>query len=74
MLIDLFGLTAAEARLASALSMGHSLESAAHFLGLSVETVRTYLKSIFHKVGVSRQAELARLLASLPAADGTTSD
>lgn len=71
MLVNLFGLTAAEARLASALSLGHTVESAAHLLGLSVETVRSYLKSIFHKVGVSRQADLTRLLASLPSVETT---
>lgn len=65
-LVELFGFTPAEARLASALACGHSLESAAQLLGLSVQTERTYLKSIFRKAEVNRQQDLVRLLSSLP--------
>jgi DNA-binding CsgD family transcriptional regulator/PAS domain-containing protein len=65
MLAALFGLTDAEARLASALSAGHSLESAAAMLGIRQATARTELKSVFRKAGVSRQQDLVRLLTSL---------
>lgn len=68
-LIELFGFTPAEAKLASALSRGHSLESAAQLLGLSVQTERSYLKSIFRKAEVNRQQDLAQLLASLPSTE-----
>lgn len=62
---ELFGLTDAEVRLATALSEGHSLESAAATLQVQVATARSHLKSIFHKVGVNRQQDLIRLLTSL---------
>lgn len=62
---ELFGLSAAEARLASALSSGHSVESAGALLGIQEATVRSELKSIFRKLGVSRQQDLVRLLTSV---------
>jgi DNA-binding CsgD family transcriptional regulator len=65
MLMGLYGLTEAEARLASALSGGHNLESAARALGIRMTTVRSELKSVFRKVGVNRQQDLVRLLTSL---------
>jgi len=65
MLTTLFGLTDAEARLASALSAGHSLESAGALLRIRPATARSELKSVFHKTGVSRQQDLVRLLTSL---------
>ena len=67
MLAGVYGLTEAEARLASALSAGHSVESAAADLGVQVTTARSQLKSVFRKVGVNRQQDLVRLLASLRA-------
>jgi DNA-binding CsgD family transcriptional regulator len=65
MLGGVYGLTEAEARLASALSAGHSIESAAANLGVQVTTARSQLKSVFRKVGVNRQQDLTRILASL---------
>ena len=65
MLVALFGLTEAEARLASALSAGHSLESASALLGIRPATARDELKAVFRKTGVSRQQDLVRLLTSL---------
>ena len=65
MLVAVFGLTDAEARLASALSAGHSLESAAATLGIRQATARSELKSVFHKLRVNRQQDLVRLLTSL---------
>jgi len=67
MLAGVYGLTDAEARLASALSAGHSIESAAANLGVQVTTARSQLQSVFRKVGVNRQQDLIRLLASLRA-------
>lgn len=58
----LFGLTGAEARIASALASGISLEKAAVTLGISLHTARTQLKSAFAKTGTSRQAELVALI------------
>lgn len=61
----LFDLTPAEIRTAAALLDGHSVQSAAQLLGISGETVRSHLKSVFRKVGVSRQQDLVRILAEL---------
>jgi DNA-binding CsgD family transcriptional regulator len=65
MLVSLYGLTETEARLASALSGGHSVESAASLLRIQPTTARTHLKSVFRKTGTSRQQDLVRLLTSL---------
>lgn len=59
----LFDLTPAEARVARRIAEGKSTEETASALKLSRETVRWYLKAIFAKTGVSRQAELCALLA-----------
>jgi len=61
-----FGLTPAEARVAAAIAGGASIASVAKARALSVETIRSQLRSIFLKVGVSRQADLARVLCTLP--------
>ncbi len=64
-LSGLFDLTPAEARLAREVAIGASMETAAATLGLSIETVRTYLKRVMAKTGTRRQAELAVLLSGL---------
>jgi len=56
------GITRAEARLASMLADGVSLEESAAALLVSIQTVRSQLKSVFAKTGVTRQAELVALL------------
>lgn len=62
----LYGLTIAEAKLASLLVDGATLEHAASTLQVSIQTVRCQLKAIFAKTGVNRQAELvARLLTDM---------
>jgi DNA-binding CsgD family transcriptional regulator len=53
-----FHLTQAEARLASQLASGDSLNTVCERLGIVKETGRNQLKSIFAKTGTSRQAEL----------------
>ena len=53
-----FGLSPAEARLVALLIAGASLRSCAKALGITYETARTYLKSVFYKTGTHRQAEL----------------
>lgn len=57
-----FALTPAEARLASILMTGTSLEEAGDRLGISANTAKTQLKAIFSKTGTSRQGELIRVL------------
>lgn len=65
-LMDLFGLSAAEARLARALCHGDSLEDYAADHGLKLPTVKTQLRSIFSKTGTERQASLIRLISGVP--------
>ncbi len=59
-----FGLTPSEIALCRRLLLGESVVDAAEQLGITQETVRTRLKTIFQKTGTSRQAELILLLAS----------
>lgn len=65
MLTKVYGLTDTEARLASALSGGHSIESAAALLRMKPATARFHLKAVFRKMGVGRQQDLVRALTSL---------
>ena len=67
-LAQLFGLTPAEALLASELARGYSLDEAAGHLNVSRNTARSQLQSIFMKTGVNRQGELVRMLLSSAAA------
>jgi DNA-binding CsgD family transcriptional regulator len=60
-----FGLTAAEARLASIIAEGLNPEQAATALGLSPATTRNQLKGIFDKTDTHRQSELVALLSRL---------
>jgi DNA-binding CsgD family transcriptional regulator len=53
-----FDLTPAEARLVVHLVRGRSLKSSAKAFGVSYETVRRQVKSVFHKTGAHRQSEL----------------
>jgi DNA-binding CsgD family transcriptional regulator len=64
-LVDAFGLTPAEARVAVASSAGKTTLETAHLLGLSPNTVKTHMRRVFAKTGTGRQAELARLVASM---------
>jgi len=59
-----FQLTPAEARLAQDLGLGSNLRQAADKACITYETARWYMKCIFRKTGVERQAELVRLLLS----------
>ena len=63
----LYGLTRAEASLASVLMQGTSVEHACASLGISTNTARTHLKRIFSKTGTARQGELISLLLCSPA-------
>lgn len=58
----LYGMTEAEARLTCGLLKGARLEDYAEGAGISMNTARTHLKSIFAKTETTRQAELIRLL------------
>jgi DNA-binding CsgD family transcriptional regulator len=58
----LFDLTPSEARIASALADGRSIDAISVDFGIARETVRSHLRSIFAKSGVSKQSSLVRLL------------
>jgi len=61
----MFGLSVAESRLALAVSEGGALPAIAETFGVSHSTLRSQLRSVFLKVGVRRQAELAALIARI---------
>jgi len=62
----LYGLTPAEGRVADMLLQGTEIPEAAARLGITLETCRLHVKRILAKTGASRQAELVRLMVSLP--------
>jgi DNA-binding CsgD family transcriptional regulator len=67
LLTDLFQLTPAELRLTELVTQGHTLEECSACLEISINTVRSQLRSVFCKTGTSRQAELACLIVRLGA-------
>ncbi len=66
-LMSWFGLTPAEAQLAERLANGERPEDIADDRQVSRETIKVQTRSIYEKVGVHRQAQLARLLLATPA-------
>jgi len=62
----LYDLSPAELRVASALLDGKSPEEFGQEAFLSLNTVRTQLKSLFRKTGTHRQSELVALLSRAP--------
>jgi DNA-binding CsgD family transcriptional regulator len=66
MIRALFGLSRAEARVAERLIQGDSPEQAAIALGVKTTTTRWHLASLYRKTGTNRQAQLVRLLMSVP--------
>lgn len=67
LLIDLYGLTPTEAKVAAHTLRGCSLEQAARDLGIAETTARTHLRHIFSKTNTSRQGELVSALLHGPA-------
>lgn len=61
----LYSLTTKESQLAESLLNGHTLEEYCADKHVSLNTVRSQLKSIYRKTDTSRQAELIRLLSRL---------
>jgi len=61
-LIQTFGLTRKEAGIAIALTNGLDLKEISNQKGVSLATVRTQLKGIFHKLGVNKQQDIIRIL------------
>jgi DNA-binding CsgD family transcriptional regulator len=65
-LVEFFGLSPAESRLAVALLAGKKLREIALDWGVQITTLRTQLSSILQKTGVTRQVDLIRLLSNVP--------
>jgi DNA-binding CsgD family transcriptional regulator len=61
-----FDLTKTEAALAQSLLDGKRLTDVAAGRHVSIETVRTQLRSLFRKTGATRQADLMRILLATP--------
>lgn len=66
-LMDLFGLSASEARLARAVASGDTVGEYCRNQGLRTPTVRTQLRAVFSKTGVERQVGLVRMIMGIPA-------
>jgi DNA-binding CsgD family transcriptional regulator len=65
LLRSLYHLSEKEAQLAIRLSAGERLEAVADDIGITYQSARTYLKAVFAKLGVNRQAELASVIQRL---------
>jgi len=65
-LMKALDLSRAEARLVSELCSGGTLVSAAKRIGISLNTAKTQLSSVFSKTGTTRQSELLALVSALP--------
>jgi DNA-binding CsgD family transcriptional regulator len=65
-LVEVYGLTRAQAEVARSLFNGQGVEETAAALGVSRNTVRTHLKHIFSRCDVKSQRELLHLLATGP--------
>ena len=65
-LASVYKLTRSEAQVAISLANGHSIDETANSSNHSAHTIRSQLKSVFRKTGVSRQSELIKLLLTGP--------
>lgn len=63
----IYGLTRTEARLATHLARGDTLEDYCVANAVTANTARTHLKRVFEKTGTRRQAQLVSLLSRSPA-------
>lgn len=64
-LVELFDLSASSARVAEAYLRVDSVKEAARELGISANTVKTHLATVYERTKCSRQSQLIRLLMSL---------
>ena len=68
---DMLGLSPAQSLVAAALAGGKTIHEVAAETGRSPTTIKWHIKNIFAKHGLSGQADLVRLVASLTDAPGT---
>ena len=67
LLMELFGLSRTEARVAASLATGASIDFTATLLCRSRNTIRSHARAIYEKTGVGGQAQLMALILSSPA-------
>lgn len=65
--LETFGLTRSEAAVAAMLGAGSSPDEIAEARKVSVSTVRTHIRSIYSKLQITRQGELAKIILALKA-------
>jgi DNA-binding CsgD family transcriptional regulator len=70
-LMRLYGLTPAEAKVAALIVRGTSARQAADDLAISYNTVKTHLKRVFAKTGTNGQGDLIRLIVGRAAQTGS---
>jgi DNA-binding CsgD family transcriptional regulator len=63
LLMDVFGFTPAEAKITLKLISGLSLTAAAEEIGISRNTARTQLSSVFSKTNLNSQAQLVKMVS-----------
>lgn len=63
---DFYGLTPAEARLGAALARGQKLNEISEELNVSINTLKTQLRSVMSKMNVSRQNDIIRIVERMP--------
>lgn len=69
---ETFDLTPAEARVAVQMVNGLTADEIAQKSGVSVNTVKSQIKSLFQKTGTTRQAELVSVIHRMPELDSFT--
>lgn len=69
LLRQLYGVTPSEARVADLLLQGLDTSDISEKLRITLETARLQVKRLLNKTGTRRQAELVRLLTSLPSTE-----
>ena len=68
---QLFQLSNSESKLAHGLALGMDIREVAESMDITVQTARTYLKSLFDKTATNRQADLVRtLITAVPQVRG----
>jgi DNA-binding CsgD family transcriptional regulator len=59
---ELYGLTAAEARIATLIARGRTVADICALLSVSANTVRTHIKRLLHKTETRTQSQLVQVL------------
>ena len=62
---SMLGLTPAEGRVGALLADGHTVRRIALMTGTKESSIRSHMKRIYSKLGISRQADLVRLVLSV---------